>query len=282
MRAAATVHGAVSLVNAIAARKGATLGIDLEVTATIDSRPGTGIAIESENISTRLAKATVRRSVPAAKLECSHIAVSVKSGIPAGYGLKSSSAISSAISLACHRLFRPGSGDRRILLAGVEASIESKVSITGAYDDACSCYYGGFNVTDNEKRRRVRFGRAPRGLHAVIFVPKKRRRRAGVKKLADTPEVFGRAWKAAKRGDYWDAMNINGMATAPVLGSDPALMASLLDAGALGASVSGNGPAVAAIARGGDVSGIRRIFGRLEGRTITSKVSNKKATVHEV
>ena len=31
------------------------------------------------------------------------------------------------------------------------------VSITGAYDDACSCYYGGFNVTDNAKKKRMSF-----------------------------------------------------------------------------------------------------------------------------
>jgi len=32
--------------------------------------------------------------------------------------------------------------DIEMLNVGVDASIETKVSLTGAYDDACACYYG--------------------------------------------------------------------------------------------------------------------------------------------
>ena len=45
--------------------------------------------------------------------------------------------------------------DTEILRIGVDASIKTKVSLTGAYDDACACYYGGFNVTDNYKKRII-------------------------------------------------------------------------------------------------------------------------------
>ena len=80
------------------------------------------------------------------------------------------------------KIFKPKLTDQQILLAGVDASIETKVSITGAYDDACSCYYGGFNVTDNGKRNRVYFEKAPTNLIAVIFIPKNRKR-GNLKKL---------------------------------------------------------------------------------------------------
>ena len=52
----ATVHGAVSLVNAISNQKGATLGISLKVEATVETSPGKGISIQSENksLSSRL------------------------------------------------------------------------------------------------------------------------------------------------------------------------------------------------------------------------------------
>ena len=49
MIAQANVHGAISLVNAIATGKGATLGIELNVQAEVESTPGRGIIIESEN-----------------------------------------------------------------------------------------------------------------------------------------------------------------------------------------------------------------------------------------
>ena len=90
--------------------------------------------------------------------------------------MKSSSAISSAVALGCAKIFKSKFTDQQILLAGVNASIESKVSITGAYDDACSCYYGGFNVTDNAKKKRMSFEKGPSNLIAVIFIPKNRKR----------------------------------------------------------------------------------------------------------
>jgi len=99
-------------------------------------------------------------------LEQNKIVITLESEIPTGYGLKSSSAISSAVALVCAKVFKPKLTDQQILLAGVDASIETKVSITGAYDDACSCYYGGFNVTDNAKKKRIHFEKGPSNLIA--------------------------------------------------------------------------------------------------------------------
>ena len=61
----ATVHGAVSLVNAIANQKGATLGISLKVEATVETTPGNGISIQSENksLSSRLINNTIEKIV---------------------------------------------------------------------------------------------------------------------------------------------------------------------------------------------------------------------------
>ena len=45
----ATVHGAVSMVNAIATGKGATIGIDTYVKTRLETSDGTGIYISSDN-----------------------------------------------------------------------------------------------------------------------------------------------------------------------------------------------------------------------------------------
>jgi shikimate kinase len=282
-KAKATVHGAVSLVNAIANQKGATLGIELKVEATVETSPGKGISIQSENksLSSRLINKTIEKIVSKKDLEQNKISITLDSEIPTGYGLKSSSAISSAIALACAKIFKPKFTDQQILLAGVEASIESKVSITGAYDDACSCYYGGFNVTDNAKKRRIQFEKAPSNLIAVIFIPKNRKR-GNLKKLKILSSTFENAWELSKKTDYWDAMIINGLATSAILNSDPKIITDLIEKGALGASVSGNGPSIAAIIKKENESAIKKVFSALEGNIIISKISNKKAEVHEV
>ncbi|HSB84012.1 MAG TPA: shikimate kinase [Nitrosarchaeum sp.] len=279
----ATVHGAVSLVNAIANQKGATLGIELEVNAIIETSPGKGINIQSENksISSRLINKTIEKIISKKDIDENKIDVTLESQIPTGYGLKSSSAISTAVALACSKIFKPKLTDKQILLAGVEASIESKVSITGAYDDACSCYYGGFNVTDNFKKNRIVSEKAPTNLIAIIFIPKNRKR-GNLKNLKILSAVFENAWELAKKTDYWNAMNLNGLATAATLNSDPKIIIDLLEKGALGASVSGNGPAIAAITKKENESNIKKVFSSLEGSTIVSKINNKKAEVHEL
>ena len=282
-KAKATVHGAVSIVNAIANQKGATLGIALKVEATVEKSPGKGISIQSENksLSSRLINKTVEKIVSKKELEQNKITITLDSEIPTGYGLKSSSAISSAIALACAKIFKPKFTDQQILLAGVDASIESKVSITGAYDDACSCYYGGFNVTDNAKKKRIQFEKGPSNLVAVIFIPKNRKR-GNLKKLKILSSVFENAWELARKTNYWEAMIINGLATSSILNSDPKIITDLIEKGALGASVSGNGPSIAAIVKKENESAIKKVFSTLEGNIIVSKISNKKAEVHEV
>jgi shikimate kinase len=214
-------------------------------------------------------------------LEKNKITITLDSEIPTGYGLKSSSAISSAVVLACAKIFKPKFTDQQILLAGVEASIESRVSITGAYDDACSCYYGGFNVTDNAKRKRIHFQKAPTNLIAVIFIPKNRKR-GNLKKLKVLSAIFDNAWELARKESYWEAMIINGLATASILNSDSKIITTLIEKGALGASISGNGPAIAAITKKENETSIKKVFATLEGNIIISKISNKKAEVHEL
>ncbi len=282
-KAKAIVHGAVSLVSAIATKKGATLGISLTVEAIVKTTPGKGIIIQSKNktLSSRLINKTVEKILTKKELEQNKIIISLESEIPTGYGLKSSSAISSAVALACAKIFKPKFTDQQILLVGVDASIESKVSITGAFDDACSCYFGGFNVTDNSKKKIIHSEKIPANLMAVIFIPKNRKR-GNVKNLKTLSIVFDHAWKLAKNSNYWEAMIINGLATSAILNSDPKIITNLLEKGAIAASVSGNGPAIAAIVKKENLQNVKKVFSSLDGNIIVSKVNNKKAEVYEL
>ena len=281
--AKATLHGAISIVNAIAIGKGATLGISLKTEATIMTSQGKGVILESDNktISSRLVNRVVQKVVSKKVLDKTKLKISIQSEIPTGYGLKSSSAISSAVALACAKLFRPKWSDYQILIAGVDASIETKVSITGAYDDACGCFYGGFIVTDNYKRKIIKSEKGPRNLTSIIFIPKSRKR-GKVKNLKNLSIVFDQAWRMARNSDYWNAMILNGLATSSILNSEPKIITDLIERGALGATISGNGPAIAAVAKKDDIQNMKKIFSSLQGKTIISEINNKKAEVHEL
>lgn len=283
--ARAVVHGAVSIVNALATGKGATLGIGLVVEASVRARSGgTGITILNRNnsLSTRLVRQTVQHVVPKHILSDHTLEIDATSEMPAGFGLKSSSAISSAVALACAHMFKHRLSDHQIILAGVRASLAARVSITGAYDDACSCYYGGFNVTDNTRMRRLRNQAAPDDMSTIIFIPKNRRR-GDLKRLGLLSPIFDAAWDHARRAEYWKAMTINGLAVSELLGYKPGLVGRLMEAGAVAASVSGNGPAVAAIVGSGeDERSVRRVFSKMDGRIVTSRINNQKAEVYDL
>ena len=279
----ATVHGAISLVNAIATGRGATIGIDTFVTTKLQTLDGTGIHISADNktISSRLINRVIEKIVPKTELKKTKLNLDFRSNIPTGYGLKSSSAISTAVAMVCSKIFKPNMSDSQILKVGVDASIETKVSITGAYDDACACYFGGFNVTDNLKRKLILRHNAPLDLQAVIFIPSSRKR-GNLKKLKDIKTTFEKAWKLASESDYWNAMVLNGIATSSILNSDPQIIANLIKSGALGATISGNGPSIATIVKKKYISNVKKEFSSLNGSTIIANINNKKAQVHEM
>ena len=281
--ARATIHSAISIVNAIATGKGAALGISKKVNVEMETSHGKGVVIEVENksMSSRLINKVIEKILSKNELSKTKLKILLDSEIPTGYGLKSSSAISTAVAMTCAKLFKPNMNDFEILSSGVDASIETKVSLTGAYDDACACYYGGFVVTDNYKRKIICSEHCQTDISAIIFIPKSRKR-GNVKKLGTLSSVFEEAWNIAKGSDYWNAMKINGFATSIILNSDPKIIFKLIEEGALGASVSGNGPSIAAIAKKNILPKLAKIFSSLEGNTIIASINNKKAEVHEL
>ena len=227
--ARATIHGAISIVNAIATGKGAALGISKKINVEMETSHGSNIVIESENksMSSRLINKVIEKIVSKNELAKTKLKISLDTEIPTGYGLKSSSAISTAVAMVCAKLFKPRMSDFEILNAGVKASIETKVSLTGAYDDACACYYGGFVVTDNRNKKIVHSEKCLNRVSAVIFIPKSRKR-GNIRKLKASSDVFDKAWNLAKKSDYWNAMILNGLTTSTILSSEPKIIPKLL------------------------------------------------------
>jgi len=283
MTVIAKVYGAVSLVNAIATGKGCTLGIDTFVETTLTKKHGRGIHITSENktISSRLINKVIENMVPKKVLENTRLDLDFRSNIPTGYGLKSSSAISSAVVLSCAKAFEKTMTDEEILKLGAKTSMQTKVSITGAYDDACACYFGGFNVTDNLRMKLIHRELGPKELQAIIFLPKSRKR-GNLKKLKKFKSAFEKSWELAKKSDYWNAGVLNGIATTSILNSDPNLITELMEKGALCATISGNGPSIMAITDKKNKLKIQKEFSGLDGKIMTSNINNKKAYVHEL
>jgi shikimate kinase len=278
-KARAVVHGAVSIVNAIATGKGSALGVSLKVTAEVELQKGHGLRFITGRNGDKLIKNIIQKTIPKQIIESNMITIKVDSEIPIGYGLKSSSAVSNAVALACSQIESEAhTDDYAILEVAARSSLEAKVSLTGAYDDATACYFGGFTVTDNHSRRLIRKETAPENLYAIILLPSNTSR-ADVRKLRNLSDLFIDAFRFAKSGQYWKAMKLNGVLASAALSSSYIPVMAAMEHGALSASISGNGPSIAAVGYENAVEPIADALSKFEGKIIVSKVNNEKANV---
>lgn len=278
-KAKAIMHGAISIVNAVATGKGSALGISLKVVAEVELEKGHGVRFLTGKDSDRLVNNIIRNTIPKEVIETNQITINIHSEIPIGYGLKSSSAVSNAVALACSRLAKQDDiDDYEILETAARSSLDAKVSLTGAYDDATACYFGGFTVTDNYSRRLIRSEKAPENLSAIIFLPRNSTR-GDVRKLSNLSDIFMDAFRLAEAGQYWKAMKLNGVLASAALSSRYTPVMAALENGALAASISGNGPSIAALACPHKIDQIQWVLSKFEGRIIVSKVNNQKANV---
>ena len=79
--------------------------------------------------------------------------IKTQSNIPIARGLKSSSVAANATALATTAALGKTLDDLEIIKLGVEAAFDAKVTVTGAFDDACASYFGGIVITDNSETR---------------------------------------------------------------------------------------------------------------------------------
>jgi shikimate kinase len=100
-----------------------------------------------------------------------------------------------------------------------------------------------------------------------------------LRKLRNLSDIFIDAFKFAESGQYWKAMKLNGVLASAALSSSYMPVMAAMEHGALSASISGNGPSIAAVGYEDVVEPIVGALSKFEGKIIVSKVNNEKANV---
>ena len=279
-------HGAISILNAFPTGKGGALGVDLWTRAKVSLREGpgpvSGFVSSDPKESNRLAITVVQKTLEHYGYERKlHGEVITSSNIPVAVGLKSSSAAANAVALATASAIDEKLDDDTLVGIGVDASIESDVSLTGAYDDSFASYHGGGVLTDNDRRKVEKILKIPRDLRVLILVPPRKTRTGQLDRTRFAPirRISELAYGEASNGHIWDALTLNGLALSSILGEDPRPALSAIEAGALGAGLSGKGPSVAAIVDEKTLNPVRQAFAKFEGRIIEAKPSFSKAWI---
>lgn len=246
MHGHAEAPGAISVVNAIPAGRGASAAIDRTVSATVELDPTaeavTGAAGDVDP--TLVERCVARTTVRFGSGEGGHIRT--ESTLPASVGLKTSSAAANAAIEATLDALDVTVDPLEVARIGVGVAREAGVTITGAFDDAAASALGGMCVTDN--RTDTLLDRRTIDRPVVIVVPDRPAPTAAVDvgALEAVNSICDHAVNLALDGEVPLAMSINGLAVGMVLDLDPAPVRSAIDRAA-GVSVSGTGPAIAAI-----------------------------------
>ncbi|MDA4136608.1 MAG: shikimate kinase [Thaumarchaeota archaeon] len=286
MKGSGWTFGAISIVNAIAGGKGVTASVKLgtESTAELENKPGAWkILANGKVVESKLATETVSLALKTAGKNPAEYSgtISTTTVLPMSVGLKTSSSSSSAIALAVFAALGQKAFDpQKIMICSIEASIASGASITGAMDDAAACLLGGINLADNLGRKIERSKLFDKTLKVLIKVPKTQSKRASVdvvqvRKLGKVAEVL---YRMSMEGDLWRAMTLNGTLYSTIYGYDGKAALQAVEHGALGASLSGTGPATAAVFEPKMSEEIKRLAEAwaLDGSTVIETETNNE------
>ncbi len=277
----AACRGAATIVNAIATGKGAAFGITLETDARVTLEADRGeIELIGPAEGTGLAEGCVRALGAKCGRKEIRGQVEVRSEIPISRGLKSSSAVSNAVTLATARALDVRLPDFDIILTGIEESIKAGVTITGAFDDASACFMGGVVATDNRAFAILQRGALDPELMVLLHVPERKITKTSLKGVDFGPirAEVEKAFDLAMRGEYLKAMEVNSRAYSKVLDVSEDIASLARKKGALAAGISGTGPATAVVCDRATVKDIAAALAREEGTVLEAHVNDMPAT----
>jgi shikimate kinase len=285
-KAVAIAHGAATIVNAIALGKGAAFGVDLwtkaEVKLTDDPHVFKAEITSDPKENTALIEKTVLRVLQRFSLDNSFGAiVKTWSNIPIAKGLKSSSAAANAVALAATEALGKTLDDLEIVKLGVDAAFDAKVTVTGAFDDACASYFGGVVITNNLNREIVKQLPLAEDLTVLFHVPPEKAYTAdsNVTRLQTVKPLIEIAYKEALEGKVWEALTLNGLIYSSASGYNPAIALDALAAGAVAAGLCGKGPAVTAVASKDKIGSVKAALKRYDGEILQARLNREKAKV---
>jgi len=280
----AIAYGAVTIINAISCGFGAALGVDLRTKATVkltgEHSHVEGRILSDPEESTVLIEKTVSQVFRHFNLEHEHGAyVETESNIPIARGLKSSSVAANAITLATLAAIGKKVNNLTAVNIGVDAALDAGVTITGAFDDACTSLFGGIVITDNFKRKILKKVQPAEKHPILIHVPitKTYTANSNVERMKTIANEVKALHRMAFHGDWLAAMTLNGLLYSTILGYDSNIAVDALDAGALAAGLSGKGPAVAAVVPLEKVGSVKEVWEKYGGSIIETRINVEKA-----
>jgi shikimate kinase len=250
-----TSFGAVTVINAMPCGIGSTICITLRTDAVFHPTGQRKDVLISNDPSENKDMARICVSEAYKKMgieEPEGYLLKISSEIPISRGLKSSSSACNAIISSATDAERFDIDIIEKIKLGVNCARKAGVTVTGSFDDACGCDLGGLVITDN-KADKILFHQDVDEYDVLIHAPKQKIRKSGLplEKLRGLSSESEKLIELTKT-DPFAAMTKNGILIALASDIDNSVSNIAMENGALGAGVSGAGPAIAIILEKGD------------------------------
>jgi len=245
-----TAHSAVTVINAIATGMGGAVGIDLEVKVDLEIIRE-GLKGEIDIRGERYTDLELVRCVKEVLEErCDRdlgFEFCIESEIPVGKGLKSSSAVSNAVTKAAVGALDLDLDDRDMIDIGIKASKRAGVTLTGALDDAYASYFGGMCLTDN-LQGEVIIEKEVEKRPVIILIPERTVLTRSLKNVdfESIRPYIDLLFTSASDGRWKEASFLNGIVYSDFLGYETGPMFEVLEQSEV-VGLSGTGPAMYSI-----------------------------------
>lgn len=253
MTSSAITFGAISVLNGIYNGIGCSLAVNLKVRVEVEKidEPTLITNIEIKNEKKKVDLKLVNSCYDLMRSKFNYkggFMVKIFSEIPFSRGLKSSSAVGNAIIKAMAESMGIKLEDLEVAKLCVEACKAAKVTVTGAYDDACATIKGGLFLVNNYTLEIITCYEVEK-YKVVIGYPDSIIEKSSInkEKFNKFSNLASYACKLIMKGEWIAAMNINGIMSCASIGMDIKPLLIAIENGALASTISGTGPAVVAV-----------------------------------
>ncbi len=257
---------AVTVVNALPCGKGSALAIDIPTQITVQTSRSDMVNASDRDTILKF----VNRYRDILGID-DHYQIDVRTEIPPGSGLKSSSSVTTGVALGISALSRPEMTLRECLVLSCQICRELGISFTGALDDATASTLGGLIYTDNELGEIIEIADVDDDILVLVLIFKDwkrpnnmRERYINMRRDVSLRKMYEKIFNLSLK-DPVEASLINTMYIGILLRYDLSVVYKIkMIYKPMQVLISGNGPAVAVLDT--DIEKLSRIVHDLRDR----------------
>ena len=242
-----TANGAISILHSLGLGKGCSIGIDLSTEVTLVDEEAI-ISDDRHGLLDAVEKCWKSQGFPMPE----KFGWVIRSDLPIGQGLKSSSAVANAAFRALNDGSWTGLSDSDIADLSVSAQRIAKCTVTGSMDDTWASLQSGWKLVDPKLRSSdsiILEGEIEEDYCVIVILRGRRNAIISEDSFRQQKPIFERSLASVMSGSPIDSLSSNGMAVAAATNDHLALRISnsLIASGAVASGITGSGPSISVL-----------------------------------